>query len=495
MSNNYSELSYIIFPETNLKILIDSGSTRSFIDPNIAKNLYPNQIINDPFIVSTVFQKSAHQHSALIPASKLFKLPKNQNLKFYLFKFHNVFDGLLGLDNLKILQANLDFNKGFLVTPYTRIKLQFHKTQSEINCITILPRMEQVIKIKTSIKNGDIVIPHQKMHNCEIPECLSVARNGYALTTILNNTCNPVTLDFSEPIDVEDFNITEMQEINLNNFEEYSKQTKLDFSKFRTDHLNNEEEAKILNLIKEYADIFYNENETLTFTSKIKHRIKTADEIPVYSKSYRYPFVHKEEVKNQIKKMLDQKIIQPSSSPWSSPIWVVPKKADASGVKKWRVVCDFRGLNSKTLDDRYPLPNITDLLDKLGKCQYFTTLDLASGFHQIQMHEDDIEKTAFNTENGHYEFLRMPFGLKNAPATFQRVMDNILRGIQNEKCLVYLDDIIVYSTSLQEHLERLRNVFQRLRESNFKIQLDKSEFLRKEVAYLGHVGRWRKTKS
>lgn len=103
------------------------------------------------------------------------------------------------------------------------------------------------------------------------------------------------------------------------------------------------------------------------------------------------------------------------------------------------------------------------------------------------MCEEDVQKTAFSTENGHYEFLRMPFGLKNAPSTFQRVMDNILRGIQNEKCLVYLDDIIIFSTSLQEHINRLREVFDRLRKSNFKIQLDKSEFLRKEVAYLGHI--------
>lgn len=185
--------------------------------------------------------------------------------------------------------------------------------------------------------------------------------------------------------------------------------------------------------------------------------------------------------------MLDQKIIRPSNSPWSSPIWVVPKKIDASGQQKWRVVVDYRKLNEKTIDDRYPLPNITDLLDKLGRCQYFTTLDLASGFHQIEMEENDIAKTAFNTENGHYEYLRMPFGLKNAPATFQRIMDSILRGIQNEKCLVYLDDIIIFSTSLQEHIQNLKSVFQRLRESNFKIQLDKSEFLRKEVAYLGHI--------
>lgn len=362
----------------------------------------------------------------------------------------------------------------------------YHKIKNDLNLITISPRSEQVIKIRTSILNGEIIIPHQKIHNCEMPECISISKNGEALTTILNNTENKVTLDFSEPIVVEKFNKTEIENINLNNFDESPKQN-LDLSKIRTDHLNLEEKFHIEKLCKEYSDIFYHEDSSLSFSNQIKHHIKTSDEIPVYTKTYRYPFIHKREVENQIKKMLDQKIIRPSNSPWSSPIWVVPKKIDASGEQKWRVVVDYRRLNEKTIDDRYPLPNITDLLDKLGKCQYFSTLDLASGFHQIEMDENDIAKTAFNTENGHYEYLRMPFGLKNAPATFQRVMDNILRGIQNEKCLVYLDDIIIFSTSLQEHIDSLRSVFKRLRETNFKIQLNKSEFLRREVAYLGHI--------
>lgn len=413
-------------------------------------------------------------------------MPNNKNLKFYLFKFHNVFDGLIGLDNLKLLQANLDFDTGYLVTPYSKIRLLFHRIKHELNSITVAPRTEQVIRIKTSVKHGDIFIPYQKLQNCEIPSCLSVAKNGYAVTTILNKTTSPVVLDFSEPIQVENFNKKDLNNIELHNFENLDN-FEFDPSVIRTDHLNLEEKSEIINLCAEFSDVFYYQNTPLTFTNKIKHHIKTSDEIPVYTKSYRYPFVHKQEVESQINKMLKQNIIRHSNSPWSSPIWVVPKKLDASGNQKWRVVIDYRKLNEKTIDDKYPLPNITDLLDKLGKCQYFTTLDLASGFHQIEMSENDISKTAFNTENGHYEFLRMPFGLKNAPATFQRIMDSILRGIQNEKCLVYLDDIIVYSTSLQEHIERLRSVFTRLRESNFKIQLDKSEFLRREVAYLGHI--------
>lgn len=160
---------------------------------------------------------------------------------------------------------------------------------------------------------------------------------------------------------------------------------------------------------------------------------------------------------------------------------------DASGKKKWRLVVDYRKLNEVTIDDKYPFLNIDEILEKLGRCQYFTTLDLAKGFHQIEICQKDIPKTAFSVEGGHYEFLRMPFGLKTAPATFQRLMNNVLNDLVNKVCLVYLDDIIIFSTSLKEHLESLTKVFKRLKEVNLKTQLDKSEFMKRETNFLGHV--------
>nr|CAH7726837.1 unnamed protein product [Callosobruchus chinensis] len=454
-------------------MLIVSGSTRSFIDPNIAQKCFPNLIINDPFVVSTVFQKSAHKHSVSIPASKIFNLQNPMNLKFYLFKFHNIFEGLIGLDNLKLLKAEINLSKGILVTPHTKIRLKFHQPSNDLNLIPVGPRTEQVVKIKTTVSDGEIIIPYQKIHSCGIPECLTISKDHFAITTILNNTTDPIILIFSQPIFAEPFDLSEMQEIDLS-YLETSKKPNLDLSKIRVDHLTTEEKSMILELCREFSDVFYDENTPLTFTNRIKHQIRTVDERPVYSKSYRYPFVHREEVRSQIQKMLDSNIIRPSNSAYLSPIWVIPKKLDASGKQKWGVVIDYRRLNEKTIDDKYPLPNINDLLDKLGRCQYFTTLDLASGFHQIEMDEADIEKTGFSTENGCWEFLRMPFGLKNAPATFQRVMDNILWGIQNEKCLTYLDDTIIFSSSLTEHIQNLRAIFQRLRSSYLKIQLDKS---------------------
>lgn len=141
--------------------------------------------------------------------------------------------------------------------------------------------------------------------------------------------------------------------------------------------------------------------------------------------------------------MLQQGIIQESNSPYNSPLWVVEKKKDNSNTKKWRIVIDYRKLNDITIEDKFPIPNIDQTLDRLGRAQYFSTLDLAKGFHQVPVRPIDRQKTAFSTPYGHYEYLRMPFGLKNAPSTFQRLINNVLRKYINKICVVYMDDILV----------------------------------------------------
>ena len=125
------------------------------------------------------------------------------------------------------------------------------------------------------------------------------------------------------------------------------------------------------------------------------------------------------EIESQVKEMLAKGIIEKSNSPYNAPVWVVPKKQDASGKQKWRIVIDFRKLNEQTDLDAYPLPNIDEILDHLGNAKFFSALDLSSGFHQIPMNKDSKKYTAFSTPQGHFHYNRMPFGLKNAPATFQ----------------------------------------------------------------------------
>ena len=154
---------------------------------------------------------------------------------------------------------------------------------------------------------------------------------------------------------------------------------------------------------------------------------------------------------------------------------------------KWRIVLDFRKLNEKTIGDSYPLPNINDILDSLGSEKYFSVFDLATGFHHRKMDPKDSHKTAFSTPHGHYEFDRMPFGLKTAPATFQRLMDLTLTGLIRTELFVYLDDKVIYANTLEEHEIKFNNSAERLRRANLHLQPVKCEFLRPEVGYLGHI--------
>ena len=221
-------------------------------------------------------------------------------------------------------------------------------------------------------------------------------------------------------------------------------------------------------------------------TSLVAMEIETGDATPRKQPPRRMPFMVREEVARQLKSMQRDGVIQPSNSPWSSPVVMVRKK-DGSH----RYCVDYRVLNSVTKADTFPLPRIDDLLDQLGGARYFSTLDLASGFWQIQMELKSREKTAFVTPQGLYEFLVMPFGLKNAPAVFQRLMEKVLSGLNPESgrqfVAAYLDDIVVFSTSLQEHLIHLKKVIDRLKFANLKLKPSKCNFVKKEVEYLGHI--------
>lgn len=160
----------------------------------------------------------------------------------------------------------------------------------------------------------------------------------------------------------------------------------------------------MIEICSEFSDIFHLPDDKLTATDAVKHEINTSSSQPINVKSYRFPEIHKQEVCSQINKMLDQQIIKPFNSPWSSPFWVIPKKVDPSGQKRWRIVIDYRKLNDITIGERYPMPQINEILDQLGQSKYFSTLDLASGFHQIKISPADAAKTAFSVPQGHFEF-------------------------------------------------------------------------------------------
>jgi len=300
-----------------LKILIDTGSNRNYIQPKFVTKPILNE---NPFTAVSVGGNIQITHHK---KANLFNDP-NIIVKFFLLPTLKSFDAILGNDSLKELGAVIDIrNKSMTIGNKIQIPIKEKKFQS-VN--TIIPR---------------------------------------------------------------------------------------------TEHLTESQKTDLRHLVKQFPNYFSDPNEKLTYTTNVKAEIRTNTETPVYSKFYQYPMSLKEEVCKQINELLDNGIIRPSRSPYNSPVWIVPKKLDASNVKKYRMVIDYRKLNSVTIADRYPLPDINGVLAQLGSNKFFSVLNLKSGFHQILLKEKDIEKTAFSVNNGKYEFTRLPFGLKNAPPYFR----------------------------------------------------------------------------
>lgn len=414
-------------------------------------------------------------------------------------KFHIVDDsfpiqqsGILGVEFLRKQDAVLTF-KNYLPgnLSFGRDKINFVESPS----FDLPPRTKKLLTIPVidnKVETGYI----EKINvgpGVFLGEALAQSYNGFVKIFAINTTTDHVNITIP-PIKLEKFELlphlprttrTTDPDRNLDSIhaERLDKICKLvDLS-----GLNEIEKASIVKIIFDNPFQFHLPDDKLTSTTVLKHKINTTDEIPINTKQYRFPQIHKQELRDQVNKLLKDNIIQNSDSPYNSPVWLVPKRAGPSGTPRWRMVIDYRGLNEKTISDAYPLPNITDILDQLGGAKYFTILDLASGFHQIEMDPASKHKTGFSTPYGHYEFNRMPFGLKNAPATFQRLMDRVLSGLQGIELFVYMDDIVIYASSLEEHSLKLKSLLSRLQSAGLALSPEKCHFLRREIGYLGHI--------
>ena len=252
-----------------------------------------------------------------------------------------------------------------------------------------------------------------------------------------------------------------------------------------TQDMTNDETVRVAQLFNERQKIFAKDDMDLGCSSIAKHTIDTGGSRPRRQPARRTPLGFQEEEEKHLTQMLDAGVVVPSTSDWASPVVLVRKK---DGGVRWCV--DYRQLNEVTVKDCYPIPKIEECLDTLSGAKYFSTMDLQSGYWQLEVDPADRHKTAFITRNGLFEYTRMPFGLCNGPGTFQRAMELVFRGLQWKSVLIYLDDVIVVSSSFEEHLQCLADVFTRFEEAGLKLKPKKCQFFQSQVVFLGHlVGR------
>lgn len=396
-------------------------------------------------------------------------------------------DGIIGQNFLRKYGGILNFEKNTLslVIKGKEVTLNINSNIDDNIIMSIPPRCEIVKYVPVRVNEDCVVVAKELCEGVFMAGVIARPQNGKIPIKILNTRENEVCLKNCMP---------EIQMLNEYDFCKFKKenisvnQVKKLFELLDMKNLNIEEQISIENICAKFVDIFHLPGDKLTTTNLYKQSIQLKENVtPVYVKPYRVPNALKEEVDKQIKKMCEEGIIEEAKCEWSSPVLLVPKKMDNSGEKKWRIVIDYRLLNQKIQDDKFPLPNITDILDSLSGAMYFSHLDLSQGYYQLELTPESRQVTAFTTNRGQYQMKRLPMGLKTSPSAFSRLMTVAMSGLNYDKCFVYLDDLIVFGRNLEDHNRNLINVFSRLRQVNLKLNPYKCEFLKKEILYLGHI--------
>ena len=408
-------------------------------------------------------------------------------------------DAILGLDFLEANHCNLDIGDKLLHIPSCKLSVPvnddcnkstpFIAVMAETQVIPPCSELEVMALIPTSCM-GKLYILEDKQakHTAMVARALVTPTtvtlpvrllNPHSESTTIYKGCKLATLEEVDPVTpisvVTDKSSEQTISLDLSD-------TLWNIVNRSTTKLDDTQQQDLYNVLLQYHDIFAIDKHDLGRTNALKHQINTGDAQPIRQRARRVPPARRREAEKLLDDMLNNNIIQPSSSPWASPVVLVQKK-DGS----LRFCIDYRKVNAVTRKDAYPLPRVDDSLDTLASCKWFSTLDLLSGYWQVEVDEKDREKTAFITNEGLFEFTKMPFGLCNAPATFQRLMDLILAGLQWKNCLVYLDDILIIGRTFKEHLDNLGLVFNRLREAGLKLKPSKCFVCQKQVKYLGHV--------
>lgn len=357
------------------------------------------------------------------------------------------------------------------------------KTPLNVHCAReakVPPRSEILLAVSMAADGAYLIESHEKQRNNPQPV---VART---LSSITGNAgfirvANPTDSALVIPRGATVGKATPLQEIEIGTFHSRGPPGSIKDIKISND-LSPQDRTAIQALLQEYCHLFSTEDGPVGRTHIVEHEIETGDARPIRQNPYRKAPFERHVIEAQVNDMLRKGVIRESTSPWSSPVVLVRKRNGS-----WRFCVDFRRLNAVSKKDVHPLPRIDDILDVLQGSRFFTTLDLTSGYWQVPIREDDKEKTAFTTGSGLYEFNVVPFGLCNAPATFQRMINKVLASQLWKVCLAYLDDIIVFSRTLTDHIRDLRSILSALDAAGLHLQPKKCDIAEGSIRYLGHV--------
>ena len=475
--------------------LIDTGAGVSLLRGGVWDRIRPNNCKPSPVTAHRLVGVDgiliSVRGSALIQFSVSGMVFEHE----FIIADHITAEAILGLDFLEANKCVLDFSKEQLSIWNKVVSLQPHPANAVVNCVSITVKdtisvpasseMEIMAHIDSAEERGTWLL-----EGVECPVLVAralVAPQRQAVPVrIINTDLTPVTLyknikiATAEPIN--DLSICAAASGNDTQQRQGEPTTQITLSHTLPNDITQAQEDKFLALLSHYSDIMADSPNKLGRTGVLQHHIDTGTAAPIRQQARRVPLPSRETIHTLLQDMLSRDIISPSKSPWASPIVLVGKKDGST-----RFCVDYRKINEVTRKDAYPLPRVDDSLDTLAGSRWFSTIDLKSGYWQVEVAPEHRQKTAFCTQEGLFEFNVMPFGLCNAPATFQCLMDSVLAGLQWSACIVYIDDIIIMGRSFEEHLQNLQQVFERLRVAGLKLHPGKCQFLQKEVYFLGHI--------
>ena len=408
---------------------------------------------------------------------------------------------VIGIDLLKKKKAFIDFVSNTLTFPDDNASCPLLKSSQlyiqAVKEIIITPKQNCVYEVKaTNINSGDICILNFVLNrNKQLKFTKSVLKsrqNKLLRLPLINISNSPVCIKPHTVLaKVKRIKQTVSKERKYSKCKEsiFVMEADCDIQfEIGDADITNEQKAQLLQFLKSHKEIFATSMDQLSCTTVYQYRIETDPSCPpVQSRVYRATPKFKQIIKKKIDELLQNKIIEPSNSPYSSPCLLVKK---AKGTEdEYRLVIDHRLLNSITKSIFFHLVTIEDIIDSMGEMQptIFSVVDCMSGFLQIPLSPESKPKTAFVTHEGVYQYNRMPFGLKNAPFSYQRIMQVLLRGISYKFCLCFIDDVIIFSKNYEDHIEHLAEVFRRFKEANIKLKPSKCAFAKAEEKYLGHI--------